>query len=248
MNLLQRLILFQGIPTLRNSLKVAHRAGLKTLLDYRRLAYLVAAVKFSASLSGNVIEFGSFRGGSAAVMLQHLSKDKVLHVLDSFEGMPEVHEFDNFHQKGDFSETSVQRVDAGLRTIGINFRIHKGFFQDTLPTIDPTGDEKFALAHIDVDLYESVNAALEFCYPRMAKGGVLIFDDYGAPSCEGAKRAVDSFFESRDERLVLLASPSYGCLVGGGDLNDALRQQWGALLRVKAIHHYVFEGDTQQTC
>lgn len=118
MNVLSRMILFGSMPFLRPRLKRAQRNGLETLLDYRRLAYLAAAVKATNRLSGDCIEFGCFRGGSAAIIRQYLDSRKMLYVLDSFEGLPDVSEHDNYHSKGDFAETSYQRVVDGLNNIG----------------------------------------------------------------------------------------------------------------------------------
>ena len=41
--------------------------------------------------------------------------------------------------------------------------------------------------------------------------GFLVFDDYGFPSCAGARRAVDEFFANKPE--VPLCLPTGQCLV-----------------------------------
>ena len=43
-----------------------------------------------------------------------------------------------------------------------------------------------------------------FFYPRMAPGGVMVFDDYGAPTCPGVQQAVDEFFAGKPERPLYL--------------------------------------------
>ena len=52
---------------------------------------------------------------------------------------------------------------------------------------------KFALIHIDLDLYEPTRNALEFGWEKLSDGGSLICDDYGFITCPGATRAVDEF-------------------------------------------------------
>jgi O-methyltransferase len=54
--------------------------------------------------------------------------------------------------------------------------------------------ERLAWAHIDVDIYTAVRDCLEFIYPRLVPGGTVVIDDYGFPSCVGARRAVDEHF------------------------------------------------------
>ena len=45
----------------------------------------------------------------------------------------------------------------------------------------------------------------------LLKGGFIIFDDYGFPTCPGARQAVDEFFAGKPEKL--LAMPSGQCVV-----------------------------------
>ena len=216
-----------GFPDLRGQLHKTRDVGLESLLDYQRLSVVVSAVRLCNRLEGDAIEFGTFRGGTAGVILQNLDASKTLHLCDSFSGMPPVASEDNFHQEGDFSDTAVENVTAGIGKLGQNFEIHAGFFCDTIPVMERNGPNRIAFAHIDADLYESVLEALEFCYPRMVPGGVMILDDYGSPSCLGAKQAADEFFEHKPEQVVTLSQPSHGCLIGGGDLIEALSRVSG---------------------
>lgn len=48
---------------------------------------------------------------------------------------------------------------------------------------------KVALLHLDLDVYEPTAFALDQLLPRMARGGLVMFDDYGL--VEGATRAAD---------------------------------------------------------
>lgn len=229
-----------GFPRLRGQLQKARNAGLESLLDYQRLAMVTAAVNLANRIEGDVIEFGTFRGGTAGVILQNLAADKVLHVCDSFQGMPQVAAEDNYHQQGDFAETGEENVVRGLARLGTNFNAHVGFFCDTIPKMEKEGPDRIAFAHIDADLYESVLEALEFCYPRMATGAGIILDDYGAPSCLGAKQAADEFFASRKESIVTLSQPSHGCLIGGGDLFKALTNEAGLPISSRIFKPRVF--------
>ncbi len=200
---------------------------------------LIAAVRRTSSLSGDVIEFGTYRGGSAGVILQELDSDKTLHVCDSFEGMPDVASEDNFHKKGDFAGTDASTVEAGFRSLGTKFKMHVGFFQDTIKALSKD-DIRFSFAHIDVDLYESVRDCLEFCYPRMSPGGIIILDDYGAPTCLGAKQAANEFFETRIEEITPLSQPSYGVVVGGGNAFEALTAECGLPAGARLIRERIF--------
>ena len=64
----------------------------------------------------------------------------------------------------------------------------------------------FCFVHIDVDILEPTRDSIEFFYPRMMPGGIMLFDDYGFTSCPGAKLAADVFFEGRPEKIGLLTT------------------------------------------
>jgi O-methyltransferase len=194
------------------AVKKVRDAGLETIVDFERLLWLQRAARKCLAFEGDYAEFGSYRGGSAGVIgLELIGSNKKLHVCDSFRGMPSTSAQDNFHQQGDFAATSAARVRKGLADLRIPAIIHPGFFSETIPKLP---DTKLAFVHIDADLYESVRDCLQYCYPRMLAGTVIIFDDYGAPTCEGARSAVDEFFVNRTEVPEQLTADSWGVLVG----------------------------------
>jgi O-methyltransferase len=73
-------------------------------------------------------------------------------------------------------------------------------------TFGESGDLRFAFSHVDVDIHKSVLDCCRFLYPRTAMGGVIVFDDYGFPSCPGARQAVDEFFADKPEYPLVLRS------------------------------------------
>ena len=73
-----------------------------------------------------------------------------------------------------------------------------GDVEETLPARAP---ERLALLRLDTDWYESTRHELRHLYPRLASGGVLIVDDYG--HWDGARRAVDEYFASEAEPVLL---------------------------------------------
>lgn len=53
--------------------------------------------------------------------------------------------------------------------------------------------EIFCFVNIDTDLYDSILSGLEFFYPKMCKGGVILIHDYFSLGYIGVKKAVDTF-------------------------------------------------------
>lgn len=56
---------------------------------------------------------------------------------------------------------------------------------------------RFSLIHFDCDLYAPTKAALDAMWPRVSRGGVLLFDEYGIPDWPGETRAVDEFLADK---------------------------------------------------
>ena len=70
-----------------------------------------------------------------------------------------------------------------------NIFFYKGYFPETTKDLK---DETFALVHLDADLYQPTIAALNYFYPKLSPGGVIIIHDYNH-TWEGIARAVDEF-------------------------------------------------------
>jgi len=113
-----------------------------------------------------------------------------LHLFDTFSGMPDTDREKDLHQRGDFADTSLE----GVRSVVGHDEIvtyHQGFIPDTFKGLESS---QIALAHVDVDIYQSVLDCWRFIFPRLTYGGFMVFDDYGFPSCPGARAAVDEYF------------------------------------------------------
>ncbi|HYW73193.1 MAG TPA: TylF/MycF/NovP-related O-methyltransferase, partial [Pyrinomonadaceae bacterium] len=68
-------------------------------------------------------------------------------------------------------------------------------------TIPAQAPDQIALLRLDTDWYQSTRHELTHLFPRLAPGGVLIIDDYG--HWQGARRAVDEYFETNSVRILL---------------------------------------------
>jgi len=156
---------------------------------------------------GDVVECGTARGGSAALMglaLKELGTARALWVFDTFEGIPPPSAADPDRHiaelyTGDF-RGELSQVQALFARLGILDRAHlvKGLFQDTVPV---TTVGAIAVLHLDGDWYDSVMVCLEHLYDRVSPGGVIQIDDYG--HWEGARKAVDEFMARRGIRAPL---------------------------------------------
>jgi O-methyltransferase len=175
-----------------------------TVVSPDRLYVLYALARNAAQLHGDFWECGVYKGGTARMFAEYLNlharSDTKLHLFDTFGGMPECDKNLDLHRQGDFSDTNLEEV---RRVVGNSDRVefHAGWIPDTFRDLQKC---VIALAHVDVDIYRSVRDCCEFIYPRLRPGGVIVFDDYGFPSCPGARKAVDEFFAEKLETPIAL--------------------------------------------
>ena len=150
---------------------------------------------------GHLAECGVYRGGTAYI-LADLARDlhRRLALFDTFTGMPETDPILDMHRKGDFSSTSLQDVKQYLSGFD-NIDFFAGYIPGTLEAVR---DQRFCFVHIDLDIYKSIWESTSFFYDRMDNGAVMLYDDYGYPSCPGARAAVDHFFENKPEVPLVL--------------------------------------------
>ena len=156
-------------------------AGRYTMLDRFRAGMLVRQLARSLELPGDVIECGTGPGGISllmALLIRARGLDKRVWVFDSFEGLPPPDRTVDREYQAGACAYSFERVSELFREHGVRdiVELRKGWLAQTLPDLSPK--QKFCFAHIDVDLYASVNDAVGALHPRLADGGGMVFDDY----------------------------------------------------------------------
>jgi len=163
------------------------------------------AVERTKKVDGDIAEVGCYKGGSAKLICE-VKGDKSLHVFDTFEGLPNPTDNDNtdIHHKGQYA-ASLEYVEDYLKYYN-NVYLYKGLFPSTS---EPIKDKKFSFVHLDVDLYEATKASIEFFYPRMNKGGIMISHDY--IDTPGVRKAFDDFFGDKPEPIIEMSGSQ--CLV-----------------------------------
>lgn len=58
---------------------------------------------------------------------------------------------------------------------------------------------RIALLHIDCDTYAPTRAAMEYFFPLVLKGGIVVMDEYGMIPWKGETAAVDDYFTYHDD-------------------------------------------------
>ncbi len=174
------------------SLYESIRQNTLVLIDRCYVIYQFAV--WTNKLEGDIAEVGVYKGGTGR-LLASVCKNKDIYLFDSFEGFKETNiekGIDNYNA-GDFGDISHKEVSDFLSGCK-NIKIIKGWFPESASDIA----SNFSLIHLDVDLYQSTKDGLEFFWPKLSNGGVIIIDDYHGKQTPGVKKATDEFCQKHD--------------------------------------------------
>jgi O-methyltransferase len=190
---------------------IATLAPAYTMMSLDRLRTLAAHAEtvHREGVVGAVVECGSWRGGSLALIdwvMRRRRDARSLWAFDSFEGLPPPGARDSASARHGFfpgwcaaTEDDVRRAFAAAGNQTDRLRVVRGWLADTIPMID-TGP--IALLSLDVDWHDSVRTALEGLFDRVSPGGIINVDDYGRWS--GCDEAVHEFMRSRRLPIAML--------------------------------------------
>lgn len=184
-----------------------------TLTSIERMFALYNSVRYvvESEIQGDFVECGVWRGGSAmliAYLLKDLKfTDKRIYLYDTYDGMTPpgmvdkqfydgasaFKDFDRMKKSGQkWNYASLEDVKQNMKKTGYpseNIVFVKGDVKKTIPAIIPNS---ISILRLDTDWYESTKWELNYLFPYLEEGGVLIIDDYG--HWEGSKKAVDEYF------------------------------------------------------
>jgi O-methyltransferase len=176
-----------------------------TLVDLYRCYDLWQLVAEAAKLpSGDIIEIGVWRGGTGCLMARRaklIGTPASVYLCDTFRGVVKAGASDRHYAGGEHADTSEATVRDLAGRLGLdNIKILCGTFPDETGHL--VTDASFRLCHIDVDVYDSGRAILGWVWPRLVRGGIVVFDDYGFLSTGGITRLVNEE-RSKTDRLML---------------------------------------------
>jgi O-methyltransferase len=175
-----------------------------TYVDVYRLYELWRTLEQVQHLEGDILEVGVWRGGSGCLLgarARDLGLDSTVYLCDTFAGVANAGDRDLSYTGGEHDDTSMAIVRALADRLALtNVELLEGIFPEE--TGDRLADRRFRMCHIDVDVYDSAKAVLEWVLPRLADGGAVVFDDYGFYECNGVTEFVDEV--TKDPKLFLV--------------------------------------------
>lgn len=188
---------------------LSRRQSLKRFLAH------VELFKMTLNVPGDIAELGVFRGLGLMTWANLLEaycigdRTKVVWGFDNWKGFTGFSKQDGSEIKnagkvlGGFDpepflaelEDAISIFDAD-RFIPWKARVKlvNGHIEETVPKfVDENPGVRFSMIHFDCDLYKPTKVALDALWPLVARGGVVIFDEYGIHDWPGETKAVDEF-------------------------------------------------------
>jgi O-methyltransferase len=180
--------------------EVARRIAGHTLVDRFRCWELYQLVREVRNVPGDIVEVGVWRGGTGAILASAAARWKPasrVYLCDTFAGVVKASAHDSAYTGGEHSDTSIELVRGLVDRLELrNVELLPGIFPDE--TAGRVRSGTIALAHVDVDVYQSALDVVAWVRERMPAGGILVFDDYGFRGCDGVTRLVHELRESDD--------------------------------------------------
>jgi len=172
----------------------------------RYIARFVKTTKF------NFCECGVAEGMSAFFALKEIcvnnriGKNFSMHLYDAWDAMKKenllVSELSNV---GRYAQLDINVTKKNLFEFKENLTFHQGYIPDSFQQ-PPDPPKSIVYLHIDLNSSKPTRSALEFFYPRLVSGGIILFDDYGWIGYEDTRKIVDEFFD--DKAGILFTSPT----------------------------------------
>lgn len=180
----------------------------ESTLSIERKYNLRELLKLSTNVSGDIAECGTYKGASAYFMAKHIIDNdlkKSLYLFDSFKGLSKPGDMDGEYWEDSEMSSGTETLKTHLSTLQITEFIT--IMDGWIPTrFYEVNDRKFSFVHIDVDLYQPTKDSIEFFYPLVSAGGLMVFDDYGFETCPGATKSIEEFMASKPEPIINMAS------------------------------------------
>ena len=175
------------------------RRGRESLLSGNEAFTVYSLARSQSASDGEMAEVGVYQGVSAK-LISLASHRRPLHLFDTFAGLPAPNADEHKRMREGHYAASLASVQSFLADCP-DVTYYPGLFPETA---QPCAGRRFSFVHLDVDLKSSTLACLEFFYPRMVPGGIILSHDYSY--LDGVRDAFAEFLSGRPERPLELAT------------------------------------------
>lgn len=161
------------------------------------------AIEFSDVNHFNFVECGVADGVSAFFALREMNGNKksngksTMHLYDAWmvmrkEGLRE----SELSHVGRYAELSIEKTKRNLAEFQDSTVYHQGYIPESFSK-EPEPPAQIVYLHIDLNSAGPTLDTLDFFFPRLVRGGVILFDDYAWEGYEDTKDTVDTYFNDK---------------------------------------------------
>ena len=158
---------------------------------------------YAAQLEGDFVETGVHRAGFSSSVMSYIDfgsmPDRTFYLFDTYEGLAQdlISPGEKAAFKHDYEDTYTFVCDSFKEMR--NVVIVKGIVPDSLTTVEI---DKVAYLSIDMNNAKSELAALEYFWPMLVPGGIIVLDDYIFPGRQLQQEYADEFAISAGVRVL----------------------------------------------
>jgi O-methyltransferase len=178
-----------------------------TNVSKMKLFDLYAINKQIQNLEGDVLEIGTYRGGSAALLAAGSSRSRLF--MWDIWGM-KIKQNDYFIKKLYSTSEDLEFARELLKSMVTDFESRCEFINELFPNPDVirSWDNTFAIVNFDTYDENAFSEGIELIWPKLCVGGIFVVGGYGAISLDPLTRAVNAFTEKNDCLFVQAQSGS----------------------------------------
>lgn len=200
-----------------------------TRLKFTKMIQQYELFKLAMDRPGHIVELGVYKGESffhwAHFLEMYNMGERITRVIgfDNFEG------FANLSDKDKTALNQQENSPLAVKEGGFNpgsraydrllelaevfeadhfvpqrkrLEIIKGDIRESVPQyVKDNPGLRISLLHLDCDVYEPTLVGLQYLYPLVVPGGVVILDEYGQDKFAGESAAFDEYFGNNRPKL-----------------------------------------------
>lgn len=192
-----------------------HENNFYLTCDGMRMGKVISQYKLfekTLKIEGDIVECGVFKGTSFSRFgmyrkMNNLENKRMIG-FDSFGEFPKSNYSDDQKLREEFifdagsqsiSEEQLKKVLL-KKNCDKNIELISGDIIKTVPKfVSDNPNIKISLLNLDVDIYEPTVTILEYLYPLITSGGIMILDDY--EMFPGETNAVNEYFKDKDVEI-----------------------------------------------
>ncbi|TPQ28519.1 class I SAM-dependent methyltransferase [Methylomonas sp. EFPC3] len=164
------------------------------------------AAKYAPRGTHNFVECGVCDGLTSFFALSAASgcgNDWGAYLYDAWEAMRGDLLLDSEKaNQGEYGYLNVDVTRANLAKFGDRVRFNKGYIPESFAQSE--NPEAIVWIHIDLNSATPTIAALDFFWPRMVSGGVVLFDDYAWAGYEDTRNLILQWLKGKEGTLLPL--------------------------------------------